>query len=332
MKSGTLAERVKELLEAGRERGAEIQNAARVIREGGLVAFPTETVYGLGANALDEKAVASIYEAKGRPSDNPIIVHVSSIKMAEEIAELNWVARLLMEKFWPGPLSLVAQSRPVVPSKTRGGLSTVALRMPDNAVALSLIEMSGVPIAAPSANISGRPSPTDAGSVRDDLGAKVDAVLDGGPTQVGLESTVLDTTGENPVILRPGGVSKEEIEKELGLEVLPPGSEAEKKRSPGTRYRHYAPAIPLLLDKGTDEFWREIAALGKKWAWMGIKQPPAEASKKIIFADTDEYARELFRALRALESSGAEIIIAEAPEEKGIGVALKDRLIRASGV
>lgn len=329
---GTHAERVKKLLEAGLDSRAEIQNAARVICEGGLVAFPTETVYGLGANALDEKAVASIYEAKGRPSDNPIIVHVSSIKMAGEIAELSWVARLLMEKFWPGPLSLVVPSRLAVPSKTRGGLPTVALRMPDNAIALSLIKMAGVPIAAPSANISGRPSPTDAESVKKDLGDKVNVVLDGGPTRVGLESTVLDITGENPVILRPGGISKEDIEKELGLEVLPPGGEEEQKRSPGTRYRHYAPAIPLLLDKGSDAFWREIADAGKKWAWMGIKQPPAEPSKKIIFADTSEYARELFRALRALESCGAEIIIAEAPEEKGIGVALKDRLIRASGV
>lgn len=332
MTDDALAERIKKLLEAGRDRQWEIQNAARIIRGGGLVAFPTETVYGLGANALDEKAVASIYEAKGRPSDNPIIVHVSSIKMAEEIAELNWMARLLMEKFWPGPLSLVAPACPSVPSRTRGGLSTIALRMPDNAVALSLIEAAGVPIAAPSANISGRPSPTDADSVREDLGDRVDAVLDGGPTLVGLESTVLDITGENPVILRPGGISKEDIEKELGLEVALSGSEAEQKRSPGTRYRHYAPAIPLLLDKGTDSFWSEIAAAGKKWAWMGIKQPPAEPRKKIIFADTCEYARELFRALRSLESCGAEIIIAEVPEEKGIGLALKDRLVRASGV
>lgn len=330
--ANTLAERIEKLLKAALDRQAEIEGAARAIRAGSLVAFPTETVYGLGANALDENAVASVYDAKGRPSDNPIIVHVSSIKMAEEIAELNWSARLLMEKFWPGPLSLVLPSRLVLPPKTRGGLSTVALRMPDNAIALALIEASGVPIAAPSANISGRPSPTDAESVRKDLGGKVAVVLDGGHTQVGLESTVLDTTGELPVILRPGGVSKEDIEKELGMEISTSMSETEKKRSPGTRYRHYAPAIPLLLDKGTDDFWREIACGSKSWAWLGIKEPPLETDKKIIFSDTDEYARELFRALRALEDSGAEIIIAETPEEKGIGIALKDRLIRASGV
>lgn len=332
MMADTLAERIKKLLDAAWDKQAEIDDAAFIIRAGGLVAFPTETVYGLGANALDEEAVASVYEAKGRPSDNPIIVHVSSMKMAEEIAELNWAARLLMQKFWPGPLSLVVPSRSIVPSKTRGGLSTVALRMPDNAIALSLIEAAGVPIAAPSANISGRPSPTDAESVRKDLGGKVAVVLDGGPTQVGLESTVLDTTGERLVILRPGGVSKEDIEKELGMEVSTSVSELEKRRSPGTRYRHYAPAIPLLLDRGTEAFWSEITCGGKHWAWLGIKEPPVEPDKKIIFSDTDEYARELFRALRALEGSGAEIIIAEVPKEEGIGIALKDRLIRASGV
>lgn len=332
MMADTLEQRVKKLLDEAQCMSVEIEAAARIIREGGLVAFPTETVYGLGANAMDEKAVASIYEAKGRPSDNPLIVHVSGIKMAEEIAELNWTARFLMEKFWPGPLSLVARSRPSVPRKTRGGLLTVALRMPDNAAALALIEASGVPIAAPSANISGRPSPTDADSVRKDLGGRVAAVLDGGPTEVGLESTVLDTTGERPVILRPGGILKEDIEKELGMEVLLPESEAEKKRSPGMRYRHYAPDIPLMLDNGTESFWREIASQGKTWAWLGTKQPPIEPDKKIIFADTAEYARELFRALRALECSGAEIIIAELPEGKGIGVALRDRLNRASVV
>lgn len=309
----------------------EIEKAAQIIRDGGLVAFPTETVYGLGANALDEDAVAQIYEAKGRPSDNPIIVHVCGIEMAEMAAELNQLARTLMEKFWPGPLSLVLKSLPVVPGKTRGGLSTVAVRMPDNETALALIEAAGVPIAAPSANISGRPSPTDAQSVRDDLGESVDMVLDGGPAQVGLESTVLDVTSEQPILLRPGGISKEAIEAVLGIEVLLPLSEAERKRSPGTRYRHYAPNLPLILEKKTAEFWPEIASLGKTWAWLGVKNPPLAPNKAMIFADTEEYARGLFRALRALEGSGVEIIIAEVPEGNGIAAALKDRLNRASG-
>lgn len=331
MSQAGLAGRLTKILGRAGVCREEIEKAARIIRGGGLVAFPTETVYGLGANALDEDAVARIYEAKGRPSDNPIIVHVCGIEMAETAAELNQQARKLMEKFWPGPLSLVLKSLPVVPEKTRGGLETVAVRMPDNETALALIEAAGVPIAAPSANISGRPSPTDAQSVRDDLGESVAMVLDGGPAQVGLESTVLDVTGERPVLLRPGGISKEAIEAELGVEVLLPQSEAEKKRSPGTRYRHYAPNLPLILEKKTAEFWPEIASLGKTWAWLGVKNPPLAPEGKITFADTEEYARGLFRALRVLENSGVEIIIAEVPEGGGIAAALKDRLNRASG-
>lgn len=313
-------------------RSEEIKKAALIIREGGLVAFPTETVYGLGANALDEKAVRLIYEAKGRPSDNPLIVHVSSVEMAGKIALLNQTAKILMEKFWPGPLSLVLKASPDVPRKTLGGLATVAVRMPDNATALALIEAAGVPVAAPSANVSGRPSPTDARAVKEDLGGKVKMVLDGGAARVGLESTVLDISGERAIILRPGGVSREEIEKAFGAAVLMAQSEAEKKRSPGARYRHYAPRIPLLLEREEEEFWREIALSGKLWAWLGVKQPPLPPREKIIFENIDEYARELFRALRILESSGAEMIIAEVPEDKGIGAALKDRLLRASGV
>lgn len=331
MNADNLKSRLKKTLSGDKVQRAEIEKAARIIREGGLVAFPTETVYGLGANALDEKAVALIYEVKGRPSDNPIIVHVSSVEMAESIAELNWMAHVLTEKFWPGALSLVLKASEAVPSKTRGGLPTVAVRMPDSAIALALIEAAGVPIAAPSANISGRPSPTDAQTVINDLGGNVAMVLDGGYTDVGLESTVLDLTGGRPIILRPGAVSKEAIEEELGLEVLQPQSETEKKRSPGTRYRHYAPNIQLLLCEDTEEFWSQIEHSGNAWAWLGIKQPPRETDKKIIFANVEEYAKELFRALRALESGGADIIIAEVPEEKGLGTALKDRLTRASG-
>lgn len=332
MSQADLAGRLAEILGRAGVCREEIEKAARIIRGGGLVAFPTETVYGLGANALDEDAVARIYEAKGRPSDNPIIVHVCGMEMAEMAAELNQQARKLMEKFWPGPLSLVLKSLPAVPEKTRGGLATVAVRMPDNETALALIEAAGVPVAAPSANISGRPSPTDAQSVRDDLGESVAMVLDGGPAQVGLESTVLDVTGEQPVLLRPGGISKEAIEAELGIEVLLPQSEAEKRRSPGTRYRHYAPNLPLILEKKTVEFWPEIASLGKTWAWLGVKNPPLAPERKITFANNDEYASGLFRALRVLENSGVEIIIAEVPEGGGIAAALKDRLDRASGV
>lgn len=331
MNNEGLSSRLKKILSGNKVRREEIEQAAQIIRGGGLVAFPTETVYGLGANALDATAVAAIYVAKGRPADNPVIIHVCSIAMAEKIAELNWIARVLMEKFWPGPISLVMNSLPVVPEKTRGGLSTVAVRMPDNATALLLIEVAGVPVAAPSANRSGRPSPTDARAIMEDLGGGVAMVLDGGSTRVGLESTVLDVTGEHPILLRPGGITKEAIEAELGIEVLLPCNEAEKRRSPGTRYRHYAPNIPLILADDSDEFWRRTVTPGKAWAWIGMKNPPLIPVRKIIFSDLDEYAKELFRALRVMENSGAEIIIAEAPEEKGIGMALKDRLVRAAG-
>ncbi len=307
---------------------SEIKLAAVKILSGELVGFPTETVYGLGANALDGEAVKKIYSAKGRPSDNPLIIHVCDIKMAESVSELNWRARYLMDTFWPGPLSLVVKAKPVVPEITRGGLDTVAVRMPDNSTALELIRASGVPIAAPSANRSGRPSPTDAVTVMEDLGDAVSIVLDGGPTKVGLESTVLDVTGEDPVLLRPGGISKEEIEEALHIPVLLPSDGDTLRRSPGTRYRHYAPKIPLLL---TDSFCSTDAE-GKKWAWIGTSEPSSSPFIKIIFKDTEEYARELFRVLRLIEKSGAEIIIAQMPDETGIGRALKDRLVRASGI
>lgn len=304
----------------------EIEAAAQFILAGELVAIPTETVYGLGANALDEIAVKKIYEAKGRPSDNPLILHVCSMEMAASVVELNWRARFLMEKFWPGPLSIVLNAKDIVPSRTRGGLSTAAIRMPDSRLSLELIRAAGVPIAAPSANISGRPSPTDAQTVRDDVGGKVAMILDGGECRVGVESTVIDLTGEHVVLLRPGGTTKETLEAALGEQVLLPQDGNIIKRSPGTRYRHYAPTIPLILTE------KDIAAaIGKKWAWMGVSEPDGEPCAKIIFSDRDEYAKELFRALRALERSGAEIIIAEKPDVTGIGRALLDRLIRAAG-
>lgn len=318
-----VAERIASLTPEQREltdRGAEI------IQAGGLVAFPTETVYGLGANALDAEAVKKIYETKGRPSDNPLILHVSSIEMTEGLVEINWRARFLMERFWPGPLSLVLPAKAVVPARTRGGLPTAAVRMPDTAVALALIEKSGLPIAAPSANISGRPSPTDAATVRQEIGRIIPLVIDGGDTRLGLESTVIDMTGEHPVLLRPGGLPKEAVEEALRMEVLLPQDQKMVKRSPGTRYRHYAPAIPLKLAAA-----RDVPPETANWAWLGTKEPAGAPCVKIIFRDDAEYAKELFRALRTLEKSGARVIYAELPEEKGIGRALKDRLIRAAG-
>ena len=306
----------------------EIRLAAQMILSGELVGFPTETVYGLGANALDMEAVKKIYAAKGRPSDNPLIIHVCDIKMAESVVDLNWRARLLMDIFWPGPISLVLRAKDIVPEITRGGLDTAAVRMPDNPIALELIRRAGVPVAAPSANRSGRPSPTDAVTVREDIGEAVAIVLDGGPAKVGLESTVLDVSGESPVLLRPGGISKEEIEAALHMPVILPSDGNSLKRSPGTRYRHYAPKIPLLLTDCNSS----SESVGKKWAWIGTSEPTGSPFIKIIFKDTEEYAKELFRVLRLIEKSGAETIIAEMPDESGIGRALNDRLVRASGI
>ncbi len=303
-----------------------VRRGAEIIKEGGLVAFPTETVYGLGANALDADAVRRIYETKGRPSDNPLILHVSSIEMTEGLVEINWRARMLMERFWPGPLSIVLPAQDIIPARPRGGLPTAAVRMPDGAVALALIKVSGLPIAAPSANISGRPSPTDAETVRRDVGGRIPLVIDGGETRVGVESTVIDMTGEHTVLLRPGGLAKEELEAELGEEILLPQDQKIIKRSPGTRYRHYAPDVPLILASPG-----EIPDEAENWAWMGVSEPCGNPAKKIKFRDDAEYARELFRAMRALEKSGVSAIYAELPEERGIGLALKDRLQRAAG-
>lgn len=328
--SGTMEDRLAKIFSQTTEaERAEIDKAASFIRAGKLVAIPTETVYGLGANALDAEAVKSIYEAKGRPSDNPLILHVCSMEMADSVVKLNDRARFLMEKFWPGPLSMVLFARGVVPLRTRGGLETAAIRMPDNRLTLELIRASGVPIAAPSANISGRPSPTDAQTVRDDVGGKIAAILDGGECRVGVESTVIDLTGDKVVLLRPGGLAKEDIEAALGLTVaLPQDGSNIIKRSPGTRYRHYAPVIPLFVaERATEELIK-----GRKWAWMGMSEPSGSPVAKIIFASQSKYARELFRAMRTLEKSGAELIIAEKTDSSRIGRAIMERLTRASGI
>lgn len=222
-----------------------IKRAASVLTDGGLVAFPTETVYGLGADALLGEAVAKIFAAKGRPADNPLIVHVVSPEDVDRIAFVDEQAARLMKLFWPGPLTLVLVAKEGVPSITRAGLSTVAVRMPSHPVALALIEEARCPVAAPSANRSGRPSPTNAQTVVDDLNGAVDVVIDAGPTDVGVESTVVDVTGPALVLLRPGGLPVEEL---IAVEdvVLPQGEEI-KRRSPGTRHRHYAPSVPLVL-------------------------------------------------------------------------------------
>lgn len=311
-----------------------IEEAAALLRAGRLVAFPTETVYGLGANGMDGRAVARIFSAKGRPADNPLILHFSAPGEVEGAAFLTERARRLMDLFWPGPLTLVLPAREGIPPEVTAGLSTVAVRMPSHPVALALLSRTNFPVAAPSANSSGRPSPTDAASVASDLGDRVDLILDGGSSSVGVESTVLDLTGADMVLLRPGGCPVEEIESRTRERVLLAGGAA--NRSPGTRYRHYAPLVPLLI-AGAEGVRERVIALSGRAAWIGMASPEAFFGPGIIpdeyairFSTPENYARGLFSALRALEASGARIIAAELPEEKGIGRALRDRLYRAS--
>jgi L-threonylcarbamoyladenylate synthase len=302
-----------------------LSRAAEIIKNGGLVAFPTETVYGLGANALDESAIKKIFEAKGRPADNPLILHVTGIKEASLYAVMNRAAENLMERFWPGPLTIVLYSRDNVPLSARAGLDTVALRSPMNRAALRLIKMSGTPIAAPSANRSGRPSPTAALDVWDDLGDSVDMILDGGSAPIGLESTVADATAESVSILRPGAVTREMLE---AVADVAGGENAISRRSPGTRHRHYAPSVDVRLWEGES---LGVFQNAERWCYVGLRTPPDGFIKKVTFGTPDDYARGLFGALRELEVCGASVIIADMPDNAGLGEAIRNRLSHAAG-
>ena len=304
--------------------GELMARAADVLREGGLVAFPTETVYGLGANALNPEAVKGIYRAKGRPSDNPLILHLSRVKQAEPLVHVDERARRLMRAFWPGPLTLVLRARDVVPLEARGGLSTVALRMPSHPVASALIDAAGFPLAAPSANISGRPSPTDAETVWADLQGRIEMILDGGPVSVGIESTVIDVSEELPLLLRPGGMPAEEIEDFLGEPLRHPDGRS-SRRSPGTRYRHYAPTIPVRVWHPEAPFEATGMEL-ERWGFMGLTVPPAHFGRALRFESVENYARGLFSGFRALEAEGLLGIVAEWPPASGVGLGLRDRI------
>ena len=306
-----------------------LAEAAAVLRAGGLVAFPTETVYGLGADAMSEAAVRRIYAAKGRPADNPLIVHVESLAAASKVAA--WIpplARDLAEQWWPGPLTLVLEADPGVPTVTTGGLATIALRVPAHPVALALLQSAGVPVAAPSANRSGRPSPTSAQHVMDDLGDAVDVVLDGGDCGVGVESTVVDARGESPIVLREGAVTREQ----LGLKAGPdPG--ADPSASPGTRYRHYAPSCAVEIVATGDGAARAaaIAGTGRTVGLIGFSRaaPPVHTLAQV--RDAEAMARCLYSALRAAEAAEVDVVVVEAVAEVGIGRAVMDRLRRAAG-
>ena len=324
-----------------------IREAADVLAAGGLVAFPTETVYGLGADALNAGAVDRVFEAKGRPADNPTIVHVSDPSALDDIVTVvSPTARMLITRLWPGPLTLVLPSAPSVPAVTRGGLPTVAVRMPSHPVALALIEAAARPVAAPSANRSGRPSPTTAQHVLADLGGAVDIILDAGPTPLGVESTVLDLTGGMPVLLRPGAVALETLESLLGhVAVAPPGVGSLLARSPGMRYRHYAPqAKVVLVEAPADPIAVALAAAVHRLWDRGLRvgvmvtvdaaaDVPAGAVVRVMGSRSEPaaIATNLFAQLRELDDAGLDAIVVEGIEERGLGRAVMDRLRRAAG-
>jgi L-threonylcarbamoyladenylate synthase len=314
-----------------------LEQAAIIIRGGDLVAFPTETVYGLGADALNEAAVRKIFQAKGRPADNPLIVHISSREMLSRVAsEVSDKAERLIEKFWAGPLTLVLKRKDDVAAAVSCGLPTVAVRMPANKIALALIEKANTPIAAPSANRSGRPSPTTAAHVLEDLNGRIELILDGGGTSIGIESTVVDMTGDIPMILRPSWVTLEMLEAVTG-EVRLVASEDELKRSPGTRYRHYSPhARVVLLENTSADRLKQICEDRLKTGPIGlIHHTPvaidkANLSSIQLLNNPEDYARRIYSALRELDETNPETIIIEGISETGEGAAVMDRLRRAA--
>lgn len=328
----------------------DIRQAANIIKDGGLVAFPTETVYGLGANALDADAVARIYEAKGRPSDNPMIVHISR---ASDIGQLTPMLSpdivALIDNFWPGPLTMVLKKKPEVPDRTTGGLDTVAVRMPDSEAALRLISMADCPIAAPSANISGRPSPTRAKDVIADMDGKIDAVISGDDCRVGIESTVVDMTGDVPTILRPGIITAENIEAAIGREVrydksllnderpeiLDPAegsgelTNGFRPKSPGMKYKHYAPKAEMTIIEGRREKVKsEIERIKVLNERLGLKVGVILFEEKAFI----EAAHDFFARLRDLDNEGVDLILAGALSDKdGVGFAVMNRMLKSAG-
>ncbi len=325
-----------------------LAEAAAILRAGGLVAFPTETVYGLGANALDAAAVRGIFAAKGRPADNPLIVHVASPEAAQALAEVDARAEALMAAFWPGPLTLLLPKKPLIPVETNAGLPSVALRMPAHPVALQLLAACGVPVAAPSANLSGRPSPTAAAHVLADLNGRVPMILDGGECAVGLESTVLDLTGEAPAIVRPGGVTREALEAvvagvRVADSVLRPLEPGEKAVSPGMLYRHYAPRGQLTLVRGEPEAAARLchslyqqalnAGLSARMLVFAEREAPYRDLETLTvgsLAQPETIAHGLFAALRRMDDEGVQVMLCEAVDAEGIGLAIMNRLCRAA--
>lgn len=327
-----------------------IDEASLILKEGNLVAFPTETVYGLGANALDADASKKIYEAKGRPSDNPLIVHVADREqMIPLVKEIPKKAELLMDAFWPGPMTLIFNKSSIVPYGTTGGLDTVAIRMPNHKIALKLIEYSGIPIAAPSANTSGRPSPTTAKHVMDDMKGRISMVIDGGEVGIGIESTIVDVTDDIPMILRPGYITKTMLEDVVGTvtidkAILGPLTSDDHPKAPGMKYKHYAPKADFRMFEGdTSKVAEHINAIAKEYLDKGLKVgiiASNETKNRYLYGDvvsvgsrSDEItiSQNLYKVLRDFDDKKVDYILGETFENEELGQAIMNRLLKAAG-
>jgi L-threonylcarbamoyladenylate synthase len=328
-----------------------ISECGDILTKGGLVAFPTETVYGLGANALDAEAVKGIFAAKGRPVDNPLIVHIASLEQLEDlVSEVPEEVKILSEKFWPGPLTLVLKKQKVVPDVTTGGLDTVAIRFPDHKLAIDLLKTSQLAVAAPSANLSGRPSPTTAQHVVKDLAGRIDAIIDGGETGIGVESTVLSLTAEEAILLRPGGVTYEELKEVLGEVKIDSAVEAELEvdskiaLAPGMKYKHYSPKADVILIEGeSKEIAKKINDVADQYKTEGLEIGIMTTKENYDFYNCDqikvmgsresfsEISSNLFKLLREFDEIEVDIILVEGLPTEGLGLAIMNRLRKAAG-
>ena len=322
----------------------QLNEAARIIRQGGLLGIPTETVYGLGADALNEAACLHIFEAKGRPQDNPLIIHVADAGwLPRYCRDIPAQAYALARRFWPGPLTMILPRKPVVPLRTTGGLDTVGVRCPDHPVTLEIIRRAGVPVAAPSGNTSGRPSPTAAQHMVEDMWGKIDGIVDGGPCGVGVESTIIDLTCTPPRLLRPGGLPLEALEEVLGQiqvdkAVTAEPEKGEKPKAPGMAYRHYAPKAPVTVVSGAPDKSAEFirAHLTEKSGVICFHEYMDLFSDHVVHdlghaADKAEQARHVFDALRTFDGTEVTEIWAQCPDSSGLGLAVENRLKKAAG-
>ena len=327
----------------------EIKKQAELIKEGKTVIFPTETVYGLGANALDDEAVRKIFIAKGRPQDNPLIIHVSTKEISELVKDVPEVAQKIIDKFWPGPLTVILEKKDIIPNVTSANLNTIGIRMPNSEIALKLIELAERPIAAPSANISGRPSPTEVERCVEDLNGRVDYIIGGESSDIGVESTIVDCTVNPPLVLRPGGITLEmlkeinpEIELDKALKSKP--NDDFKPKAPGMKYKHYAPNAHLKIIKGKNEKTIEIIneivenyiEKGNDVAILTTNENLNKFNNGKVISlgsenDLKEIAKNLFEALRKCDDLGVQYILCQGFEENGVGLAIMNRLNKAAG-